>query len=101
MLIRMLIVAPILPILIALPIIMLRIGPRLGRCVPPAMFPVLVAVKIDIILLAALVFPSDEFFDEALDLPGLVVAGTEIQAGDALGAFVAFVPAGTVPALVD
>ena len=101
MLVGMLIVTPILPALVALAVIVLRVVPRLSRCVPTTVLPVLVAVKVEIIFITALVLPSDQFLDQTLYLPGFVVASPEIQARNTLRTFVAVVPAGAVPAFAD
>lgn len=74
----MLILAPFLPVLIALPIIVLGIIPRFGRGVSATMFAVFIAVEIEIFFLAALLCLFYKFFDQALDLSRLVVAGTEV-----------------------
>ena len=63
MLVRVLVLAPFLPLLIALALIMFRIVPRLLRSVPTAMFTILVTVEIDVIFLATLVLPSDKLLD--------------------------------------
>ena len=101
MLVRMLILAPIFPVRIALAIVVLGVIPRLGRLSPTAMFAVFITVQIDIVLLAALVLPSDQLFDQALNLARLVVAGSQIEACDALGALITLIPARAVPAFVD
>ena len=101
MLVWMLIVAPVIPVLIALAFVVLGVGPRLGGCIPTAMFSVLVAVEIEILLLTALILPPNQLLNQTLNLAGFVVAGAKIQSRDALSAFVAIVPARAVPAFVN
>ena len=101
MLVRMLVLAPILPALVTLALVVLGIIPRLRRFAPATMFTIFVAVEIEILLFATLLLPSNKFLDQALDLSGLVIASTEVEASNALGALVAFIPAGAVPALID
>ncbi len=100
-LVWVLILAPILPLLITLAIIVVGVVPGLGWRAPTAMFSILITLEIDVLFLAALIFPSDKLLDQTLKLSGLIVAGAEIQARNTLGAFVAFVVAWTVPALAD
>lgn len=101
MLVRMLVLTPILPVLVALAFVVLGVIPWLGWSVPTAMFTILITVEIEVLFLAALVLPTDKLLNQTFDLAGLVVPGSEIQARNALGAFVALVVAWTVPALAD
>lgn len=63
MLVRMLVLTPILPVLIAVAIVVRGVIPWLGWSVPTAMFTILIAFEIKVLFLAALVLPTHKLLN--------------------------------------
>lgn len=101
MLVWMLILTPVLPVVITLAFVLVGVVPLLIWSAPTVMFTILIADEIEVLFFAAMVLPTDKLLNQTFELSRLVIPSSEIQARNALGTFVAFVVAWTVPALVD